>query len=265
MTWEGSRSYSYGVDALLASLSPKGQPEGRREYPSGVDRATLRFQGGETIKSWFDRCVNAFMPGPQGLESWQLEENLAAFASVSWKRGNLLEHATINILKTECSLRDYFGLTEDDLKAKDYQDYSKPSYLRLDLDYGTLGPVGTHPLPHVHCSPDDPPRFASNASRSTNVVVDFFDFVYRHHFSPKWQLWAEQVWNRRYLGEGRDPNYNPFPRIIASYNESQVGVIRSLADDINKLAVALDEEKDQLFELRVSDADRRLMMFPDLP
>ncbi len=154
MNWDGPQSFAYGVDAFLARLSPDGQSDGVKAFPDTVDRALVRFQGPETIKHWFDRCVGAFMP--EGLEYWRLEKNLAAFAIVSWKAGNELDFVTINVLKTECSLQEYIDLTEDDLQTDEWKDYSRPYYIRLDLDYGTIGPIGTHPLPHLHFSPDAP-------------------------------------------------------------------------------------------------------------
>ncbi len=164
---------------------------------------------------------------PEGLEYWRLEENLAAFAFVSWGPGNEFNYVTINLLKTECSLQDYLDLSENDLENEEWKAYSKPHYLRLDLDYGTLGPIGTHPLPHVHFSPDDPPRFTLDSSSSANVVVDFIDFIYRHYFPRTWLSWAEQTWNKYYKDQNRDPEMNPFNAIVGSYSESQIGVIRS--------------------------------------
>jgi hypothetical protein len=262
VSWDGPTSYSNGVASFLSHLSANGQPEGHRKYPKDVDRATLRFQGGETIKHWFDRCVSEFMP--EGLERWRLEENLAAFAYVSWRRGNELDHVTIYLLKTECSLEEYLQITEDDLEEKEWQDISKPYYLRLDLDYGTLGPIGTHPLPHVHFSPNDPPRFTLDASTSRNPVVDFIDFVYRHYFPGLWLTWAERTWNKFYRDPDRDPELNPFQAIVASYNESQMGAIRSRAKHIAELVSVLHEAKSQMYDLRMNETDRRLMCFPDL-
>lgn len=96
-------------------------------------------------------------------------------------------------------------------------------------------------------------------------MVDFIDFVYRHYFPGTWRSWAEQTWNKHYQEQGRDRERNPFNSIISSYNESRIGVIRSRADDIAELVSVLHELKGRLFDLRVSDADRRLMSFPDIP
>ena len=63
---------------------------------------------------------------PEGLEYWQLEENLAAFAFVAWGLEIELIHVSINTLKTECSLQDYLDLSEDDLETDEWKAYSKP-------------------------------------------------------------------------------------------------------------------------------------------
>ena len=260
MNWDGPRSYGYGVDSFLHRLSPYKQPLGLRTFPENLDRAVLRFQGGETIKQWFDRCVKTFTPdGPEGC---QIEDNLAAFAFVSWRPTNEIDLLSINLLRTDCSLRDYFDLTEQEL-ITDYREVNRPHYFRLDLDYGTLGPIGTHPMPHVHFSPDDPPRFTLDSSRSSNIVVDFLDFIYRHFEPGKWLDWAERVWNDFY--EPRDPERNPFGRIVAAYNESQIAVIRSLAAEISELVSVLANARDEMYDLRMNRDDRRVLSFPDLP
>jgi hypothetical protein len=183
---------------------------------------------------------------------------------VSWRAGNELDYVTIDLLKTECPLQDYLQLTEEDLQDEVLRAMSRPQYMRLDLDYGTLGPIGTHPLPHLHFSPVDPPRFTLDASRSTNVIVDFIDFVYRHYFPRTWLEWARQTWNRHYKEKNGDPERNPFDAIVASYNESQMGVIRSLAVDIAELASVLHDARSRMYDLRMNEEDRRLASFPDL-
>lgn len=262
MSPSGSRSFSHGVDAFLNRLSPHGQPQGQRAFPEKVELALLRFQGTETIKQWFGRCVKSFMP--KDVEQWrQVEENLAVFAVVSWGADNELEFVTINALKTECSLKDYHDLTENDLEKEEWRAYSQPRHLRLDLDYGTLGPIGTHPLPHVHLNPDGPPRCVLDASHSTNIVVDFMEFVYRHYFPGVWLDWAERTWNRHYRQTKRNPELNPFRAIVSAFAENQIGVLHERTRDVSDLVDVLQREKDSLYELRMNAADRRLMTFPD--
>ena len=257
----GASSLSPGVDQFLARLSPNGQPEGRGAFPERVDQALLRFQGTETVKQWYDRCVAAFMP--EGIHAWSLEENLAAFAILTWRPDNELNFVTINVLKTECSLKDYLDLTDDDLKDADFKELSQPKYLRLDLDYGTLGPIGTHPLPHIHIGSHDSPRCALDASQSTNIVVDFIEFVYRHFFPEQWLAWAERAWNRRYQRLGRDPEQNPFRAIASAFAENEIGFLRESSKDIADLLRVLQDEKNDLFPLRMNPVDRQLMTFPD--
>ena len=260
MTWDGPNSFAYGVDALLAHLSPNGQAAGTKAFPETVDRAVVRFQGAESVRQWFERCVKAFMP--EGLERWQIEPNLAAFAIVAWKPENQLDFATINVLKTECSLEDYRALTDEDLTGE-WRELAKAHYLRLDLDYGTLGPIGTHPLPHVHFSPDDPPRFTLDASFSTNVVVDFMEFVYRHFFPKEWLTWAERTWSRHYKRTKRNPERNPFGRIVSAFADNEISVLHSLSKDVANVVAVLSKEKQCLYDLRMNAEDRRLLTFPD--
>jgi hypothetical protein len=138
-----------------------------------------------------------------------------------------------------------------------------PAYLRLDLDYGTLGPVGTHPLPHIHLSPDDPPRFTLDASNSENVIVDFLDFVYRHFFPEVWLSWAQRAWDRFYKRANRDPERNPFGAIASAFAENELSVLHTLTKEINELVAVLAEAKGEWCDLRINPADRRLMTFPD--
>lgn len=261
MIWDGPQSFAFGVDAFLARLSPMGQASGVRKFPKAVDRARLRFQGTETLKQWFDRCATEFMP--EGIEYWRIEENLAAFAIVSWRPVSELDFVTINVLKTECSLQDFFDLTEDDLKTEEWRDFSRPHYIRLDLDYNTIGPIGTHPLPHIHFSPNSPPRCALDTTHSTNIIVDFMEFVYRHFFPDHWLAWAERTWNRHYKSSRRDPELNPFRAIVSGFSENQIGVLHSLSKEISELVSVLTEEKRGLYELRMNAVDRQLMTFPD--
>jgi hypothetical protein len=261
VNWDGPKSFAYGVDAFLTRLSTDGQSGGEKAFPEKVDRALVRFQGPETIKQWFDRCVKAFMP--EGLECWRLEENLVAFAFISWKPTNEIDFATINVLKCECSLQDYLDLTEEDLKKDEWQAFSRPHYIRLDLDYGTIGPIGTHPLPHLHFSPADPPRFTLDASHSTNVVVDFMEFVYRHFFPDVWLAWVKRTWNRHYKDAKRNPDRNPLPAIVSAFADNEISVLHTLSKEIADLLTVLKTEKDRMYDLRMNLADRHLITFPD--
>ena len=171
---------------------------------------------------------------------------------------------TINVLKTECSLQDYLELTEKDLDNEEWKTFSRPRYMRLDLDYGTLGPIGI-----IHCrtyiSALTIPRAApsTRAGCSTNVVVDFIEFVYRHFYPKAWLSWAERTWNRDYKGKHRDPGTQPLLAIVSGFAENEIGVLHMLNKDIAELVAVLAEEKGRLYELRMNAADRQMMTFPD--
>jgi hypothetical protein len=261
LIWGSSGGFSQGADRLLMSLAANQQPRGEKTFPTGLDRSLVRFQGRETVKHWFDRCVHLFVDGD--IERWQIEENLAVFGLVAWAPDAELTHATLNVLKTECSLRDYHGLSELEVETPEWRELVGAHYLRLDLDYGTLGTIGTHPLPHIHFSPNDPPRFVLNAGRSTNVIVDFLDFIYRHFFPDRWLGWAEQVWDSEWKRRGRDPERNPFSRLVTAFEANEIGFLHQHYGELLDVIEVLGRAKDDLYDLRISEKDRRLMTFPD--
>ena len=257
MDWDGSPSLGSGVDAFLSRLSANGQPDGHRAFPPGVDRATLRFQGAETIKQWFTRCVAAFMP--EGLEFWQLEENLAAFAYVSWRAGNELDYVTINILEDGMQSAGLpsahrggprgRGL-EGDEQAAIHAARSRLRHPRADRD------------PSSPARPFQPGRSApitlDAAARQMSSWISSILPFYRHYFPRRWVDWARQTWDRHYKDRNGDPEMNPFDAIVASYGESQMGVIRSRVNDIAELVSVLHEARSRMYDLRMNGDDRRL-------
>lgn len=252
---------SQGLQAFLYRLSPNGQPEGSRSFPDSVDRSVLRFQRDETVKQWFNRCVDDLAKGDINL--CQVEANLAAFASVSWKQTDELVFVTISILKTDRDLTDYYDLTESHLHSEEWKSCNRPQYMRLDLDYNTLGPIGTHPFPHVHYSPDGPPRGFLETNGSRNVVVDFMDFVHRQFFPRAWLNWARGVWQTRNRGLLR-PEEDPFETIVRAYAENQIGILPDLQEHIDEVAKVLNAEKRDMYRLRVNTDHQRLMAFPNM-
>ncbi|MGL4461742.1 MAG: hypothetical protein ACRC1K_06270 [Planctomycetia bacterium] len=196
------------------------------------------------------------------MDEWSLEENLAAFGVVSWRSPDELDFASINILKTECSLRDYFDLSEEELQG-DWKSVADPYYLRLDLDYNTLGPIGTHPFPHVHFSPDGPLRTALDGGCSTNVVVDFLEFVYRQFFHEKWLEWVASTWNDHYRGASGDESRNPFRDIVSAFKNHDVERLREIAPSIAELSSVLTKAKEDMYKPRANASDQRISSFPN--
>lgn len=245
-----SVAFSSGIDGLLACL--RGTEEsGQRAFPIAADRATLRMVEGEGAHSWFVRCVDKFMDGGKELPRWRIEEDLAVFALVEWsKPDRRLRACSINVLKAEGTLEDYYA----DSTIGAY-------YLRMDYDYGTLGPMFTHPLPHVHVwTTDAAPRFVAEGT-SRNVVVDFLEWVYRHFYKDTWQCWAFCVCQGDFA-ERYEPDKNPLERIFAAFQESQMTTLREWAWEIQRIKSLLRARKDEVYDILACAADRELLQYP---
>jgi hypothetical protein len=241
---------SSAVVGLLAGLEGT-DPTGRRSYPPVADKPTVRMSDGETLHQWFTRCVNAFAAKNWPLERWEAAPDLAIMALVEWgEPGKELNGCSVQVVKTEGALSDY--LVDD--KITSY-------YFRFDWDYGTLGPLFTHPLPHVHAwKEDDAPRFVCEGD-GCNVIVDFLEWIFRHFYHDDWLLWATDVceveFDRRF---GKEKN--PLDRIFRAFKESKITVLRQYPNEISEVKRMLRERKDKAYRLRVSLADRDLLKYP---
>jgi hypothetical protein len=239
-------TFTDGFDSLLALLRPHGA-SGECRFPHDVKMAAVKMGEAEPPISWFRRCVD----GPLGgdVQRASVEPNLAVFATIRWGLGRSLEYANIQVFKTQTALEDY------------YTDEGEAFILRLDWDYGTLGPIFTHALPHMHyTSFDAAPRFGLDGQWSDNIFIDFFEFVYRHLFHHQWTDWAHRIWRRdrgALLGEA-----DPFETIVDAFRESKIGVLRERAHDVQTLKDCLRREKESWFPLRVSRADLQLLSYP---
>ena len=239
------------IDGLVAYLNGEG-PKGVRVFPKveGVDLADLRVGEKETIKAWFRRCVDKFTAAGKQLEQYQVTENLMILAEVEW--GNperRLLACGMSVLKAESSLDDCY--LDDNIPAY---------YLRMDFDYGTLGPMFTHPLPHIHAWPSDAaPRFAAEGM-GDNVVIDFLEWVCRHFYHDKWLEWVDAVccpiFSKQYSKE-RDP----LQQIFRAFKESSLSFLRERQNDVQHIKKLLKEEKDRKFSLRAWTNDRALISY----
>lgn len=245
-------SFSSGVGQLLACLTDKA-PAGTRVFPTSVDRAALRMGESESPRDWFVRCVDTFMDGGKDLDRWRLADDLAVFALVRWDSpGRRLVACSINVMKTESSLEEFYYDNENQLSA---------FYLRMDLDYGTLGPLFTHPLPHLHAWPSDAaPRFAVEGM-GENVVVYFLEWLYRHFYHGQWLRWAESVCRPDFATRHTEET-NPLDRVFGAFRESQITVLRDLRDEVMRVKELLRREKDRMYDLRASMDDRNLIAYP---
>jgi len=131
------------------------------------------------------------LPGRSAASEYRGEHRLDGEVELEKDR---LIYASVPTLVTESTIEEY------------YLDGDSATYIRLDLNYETLGEPFSHPLAHIHVGDEDSPRFALDGGTSGNVVMDFLEFIYRNHAPEKWLQWARRQW----LSKGADSQ----PRMI---------------------------------------------------
>ena len=145
-----SRSFSEGVDDLLEAVRPYGR-QGARVFPPKLDETQARRGPGENLHQWFVRIVDQFCDSEP--KRTAVEDQLAVFLKLGWNDQRRLVYANIQTIVTASDLDDYY--CDVNVHAQ---------YLRLDLDYKTLGDPFSHPLAHIHVEGDLSPRFRSRGA-----------------------------------------------------------------------------------------------------
>jgi hypothetical protein len=251
------------VEGLLASLSAGRRPAGTSSFPSTItreNRGSLRCSQSEELADWFRRCVDEFCGGD--LRGCEIEENLAIFAYLEWREPGTLSYASINLVCAECSLEDFY-LTEDGS--------ARAQYLRLDLDYGTLGPIFNYALPHVHAVCHEPgARFELDEIGSSNIVIDFLEFAHRNLQHDKWLRWARTVW-QPYFTDRRSEFGDAMQTVIDSFTGNDINVLRRFSTEIREMRKLILERKQEavdvsrrafpVFDLAMDKSDRELLAF----
>jgi hypothetical protein len=238
------------IECILALL--EGDEElGHRAYPLAADKTTVKMSDGESVRDWFIRCAVAFRDKEWPLERWQAADDLAIIAIVKYRNpGRELDACSIQVVKTEGTLQEY--LDSATVEAH---------YLRFDYDYDTLGPMFTHPLPHVHTVKSSKALRLAMSGETGNVIVDFLEAVCCHFHHDDWILWMENLceptFNARY-----GPDRNPLRRIIRAFEESKIEVLRSYPQDIQELKKLLQAKKDEAYSVRATQSDWKLLRYP---
>lgn len=260
---ESALFISERVEALLAALSSGGRPVGTSSYPDTIkreNRSTIRCAQSEDLDAWFRRCVKELCDGDPG--KCELEENMAVFAYLEWDQPGALSYANVNVLCSACSLEDY--LLDD-------EGHPRAQYLRLDLDFETLGPIFGHPLPHIHVVPHEPvARFEIDEFGSSNIVVDFLELAYRHLQHARWLNWARTIW-RPYFHERATKFGDNMETVIIAFRGNDIQVLRRFGDDIREMRRLVRTRKEEIvdasqpnrrrFDLTMRAADRELLAF----
>jgi hypothetical protein len=182
-----------------------------------------------------------------------VEENLAVMAKLGWHRQGQeerLRFACIPVLIAECGLEEYYLAPE-----------AKAVCVRLDLNYEALGEPFSHPLPHIHLTDADSPRFSLDGGTGGNIVADFLEFIYRNHVPGKWFVWARRQWLLR-RGEQGEEAAAQFDQIARAFRDGQFAFLRANAHIISQIKHVLREAKDLLFKTHMDSADREILEYP---
>lgn len=107
--------------------------------------------------------------------------------------GKRIEYANIQAFVTKkIKIEDVKNSNEgDNLSAN-------VCYYRLDYDKVCLGSIFKESLPHLHTLPEEEPRFSINALKD-DIIVNFFELIYRNHFYNDWFKWAKGCVNNQQL------------------------------------------------------------------
>ena len=236
-------SFSTGVDRFVDLIRPHGRPGSA--FPTGLAVKDAQRRSNETLQEWFVRLVDRCCGGAP--RRMGLEDNLAVFANFRWDRDKLVYASMPTLVVEGCDLDQFYRGEEAEAVC----------YLRLDLDYHSIGHPFSHPLPHLHVSDDRCLRFALDGGTSGNVVLDFLEFVYRNHFPDKWLDWARRQW----LG-AQDGHEEPFDKVVQAFQDNQFGVLKAYASEIRQIKRRLREAKDSLFAAHMEGADREIVEYP---
>jgi hypothetical protein len=239
---------SSGVDRLLDILDPKGVPKGISKFPTNFAPDVAYFQPNEPPHAWFCRCMDIFHPGQP--DACEIDDGLGVFVFLKWDRGSRLQFLSAHALKCESSLADYYTYG------------GEAAYLRLDYDYSTLGPIFSHPFPHVHAYPASGYRSVLEASSTGNVLVDFLDVLYRAFFHRRWLHWAEIVLSEYATRTNVPADEVNFKRVVDAFQTSQIGLLEQMAVPLARIKRVLRDYKDLTFPLRADVHHMELLRYP---
>jgi len=242
-----SNLFSESVDDLLLTIRPHGSPSST--FPPGLNQTVAWRNPDVSLHAWFTNIVDQCCEGDPAQSA--LEDNIALFVNLKWKDRTRLVYANVQTLVVDGQLDDYY--VNGSLQAQ---------YLRLDLDYTTLGNPFSHPLVHLHSDGDLSPRFALEGGPSGNILVDYLEFLYRHYVPTKWLAWANRVWSREFQSSAKDDEVNPFPAIVQAFWDGQFEILRDHAQVLERIKTSLCRRKDEAFLLHMDGSDRTILEYP---
>lgn len=241
-------AFSAGVDAIVQAIHPYSQKEGHRWFPPKWEPEAGKQGGNEPLLDWYRRCVDTYFG--KSPNRYAIEENFASFVSVRWVEETKLTYVSAQaIIVRNKTLKSYYANGSDEVQ-----------YLRLDYHGARIGAMFKEHWPHVHIAEDGEPRFPSDYSTTGNIVIDFFDFIYRNYYHSKWIDWAELIYDDYASKLGVSPN--PFPAIRQAFDAHQIPLLLGkYRPYLEQMKRAWRENNDSLLPLFISNENCRLLSY----
>lgn len=242
MSLDPAHYFSPGFQNFLYTIAP---PFGSSEvvFPTGCPE--VRASAMESAYEWFQRVVKDGLHGD--VARCAIESNMGIIARIRYLDG-LIVYANVQVVVAMSDLRTLYR----DAKTQHW-------YFRLDYDRGNLGRLFREALPHIHSLPKGEPRFGCSTS-SGNMIVDFFDFIYRNFYPDAWADWARQAYLESGLG-GIDAEAI-FSAIEESYKvNAYEHLLSSYSKQLRDIKAAGKTLKDRIFSPRIDIASSELLSY----
>jgi hypothetical protein len=237
--------FSQGAQNVIEGLTPYTRA-GEQLFPRTWDSAHGAFDSRQSLHEWFVKNVDQ-VGDPSHC---QIEPNVAAFMRVEWREDSQIVAASCQVMVVDGgTLEDY------------YLDQSYAAqYLRFDYHPHAPGRMFREPMPHVHIRADGEPRFGWPCG-SANMVVDFLEMLYLNYHYGQWLRWARSIWED-VIRECKVKE-DPFDRIFGAYQKGEWSLLEPHRVLLACFRAALRSEKDSAIRLRVPDAPRSTVTYPD--
>lgn len=237
-----SAYFSAGVENVCTVL--KAKSGGRSSFPRSWELDHGHISTTEPVHNWFVRCIDDHLDGNVG--RCQVADRLAVFVVVDWQG--------VTISYVNCQALVTIGGTLEDY----YLDSSvETQYMRLDYDLRALGAMFREPSPHVHIRPDGEPRFPMKPT--SNVIIDFFDFIYRNYFHTEWLDWAETLWRKE--AKLRELDVDAFDRVRDAFDRSRYDELKRWSKSLGYMKRAWRAKKDELWPYMLSADEVELLSY----
>ena len=241
-------AFSEGVEAIVRAINPYSQTVGHKWYPPKWDPQAGKQLGSEPLLDWYRRCVDTYFGGSP--DRYAIEENFASFVSVRWVEETKLTYVSAQaIIVRNKTLRSYYAGGSNEVQ-----------YLRLDYNGSRIGPMFKEHWPHIHIEEGGEPRFPSDYSTTGNIVIDFYDFIYRNYYHAKWMEWAELIYDAHASNLGIV--INPFPAVQQAFNANQIPFLTGkYRQYIEQMKRAWRHNNDKLLPLFVDNERCRFLSY----